>query len=437
MSAPATTKINLAPVVDKIDTARRTIIQAINEVKMGRVLTKNGQQIRFAGGDTLTPDLSNLQLLNPAEIDMLTKKILALTQVGPKTRGLNQQFVNSIVPMINSFVKNYGQDEKFRFRDQADASAKAQALDQITEAFYRRSYLRKKYGISIGAIQPNPTLGYPKAILNLEKFGLKPLTQAIGSISTQAAVMDVEIMNAFESTRNFVQLFDQKLTPVFKSNQKIAKIKMLNGQTRQVSMDADYLSKDTGFLARANSGITFLTGNQPTAEVMLAVMRMILADIKEEMFLLQNDRASLANYHDLRYRSNAQLKDLANLRMCQFDIGMPQEAFNAGCATLKGKTIGGTVMRDQNGSPVLEAGKQKIIGAITVSQIIRPTLQNAGTAGTISHTTAAWITNFNNVEAAMRMMAKNLQEQIDASLQAGKTDEERQAEVDQALDLFK
>lgn len=437
VSAPATTKLNLGPVIERLDNARRTIIDSINNVKMGRVVTANGQQIPFAGGDTLSPDLSKLQLLTPEQVAVMQKQIMALNQVGSTTRGLNQQFVNRMVPMINQFVQNYGTSESFRFRDENDAKARAQALDQITDAFYRRSYLRKKYGISMGALQPDPIKGYPKSIANLEKFGLLSVTKALSSFSTQPAMMDQEIMNAFETTRNFVQQYDEKLTPVFKSKQKIVQIKTLSGQTRQVNMDSDFMSKDTGFLARANSAVTFLTGKQPTAEVMLAVLRMVLADIKEEMLLLQNDRASLANYHDMRYRSTPQLKDLANLRMCQFDVTMPQAAFDQGCLALKGKTIGGTILRDNSGNPILANGKQQIVGGITVTQLIKPTLQTGAVAGTISHTTMSWISNVENVEMATRRKAQNLQQQIDMSKEAGLTDGERQQKVDEALDLFK
>lgn len=437
VSAPATTKINLAPVVEKIDNARRAVIDSINSTKLFRVTTAAGDAVAFSGNDTLSPDLSRLQILSPAQVEQMQKQILAFSQLGSTTVNLNRQFVNRIVPMINDFVQRYGTEESFRFRDENDAKARAQALDQLTDAFYRRSYLRKKFGISLGAIQPDPVKGFPKAIANLEKFGLVSVNKALTSFSTQAAQLDTEIMNAFETTRNFVQMYDEKLTPVFKSSKKIVMIKTVRGQTKQVSMDADYISKDTGFLTRANSAITFLTGKQPTAEVMLAVMRMVLADIKEEMFLLQNDRASLANYHDLRYRSTPALKDLANLRMCQFDISIPQAAFDQACATLKGKTIGGTIMRDANGNAIVEAGKPKVVGAVNVTMIARPSLQQAGVAGTINHTTISWISNFANVEKKKKDMVDNLQKQIDMAREGALTDEQRQQQIDEALDLFK
>ncbi|MES2963334.1 MAG: hypothetical protein V4760_05555 [Bdellovibrionota bacterium] len=436
ISAPATTKINLGPVVEKIDNARRTIIDSINATKLVRVITASGAQVIFNGNDTLSPDLSRLQLLSPEQVAEMQKKIRVYSQLSTSTTRLNQQFVNAIVPMINNFVRNYGTEERFRFRDENDAKARAQALDQITDAFYRRSYLRKKFGISMGAIQPDPVKGYPKSIANLEKFGLVSVTKALSSYSTQPAQLDTEIMTAFETTRNFVQQYDEKLTPVFKSKQKIVAIKTTRGETKQVSMDSDYMSKDTGFLVRANSAITFLTGSQPTAEVMLAVMRMVLADIKEEMLLLQNDRASLANYHDMRFRATPALKDLANLRMCQFDISIPQAAFDQACATLKGKTVGGTVMRDQAGNIVMEAGKPKVVGAITVTMIQRPSLQTGAVAGSISHTTLTWISNFTTVEKKNRDMVENLQKQIEMASEGALTDEQRQQKIDEALELF-
>lgn len=415
VSAPATTKINLGPVVEKLDGVRRQILDDMNAVKMGRITTAAGQQVVFHGSDSINPDLNNLQLLSPQQIQKLEMQIRALTMIGKTTRDLDQQFVNAIVPMITAFVRNYGTSERFRFRDDNDKNARAQAFSQITDAFYRRSYLRKKYGISLGAIQTDPMKGYPKSIANLEKFGLSPLTQALTSFSTQPAVMDTEIMNAFESARNFVQMFDTKLTPVFQSKQKIVQVKTISGQMRQVSMDGDWLAKDTGFIARANSAVTFLTGNQPTAEVMLAVMRMVLADVKEEMFLLQNDRGSLATYHDLRYRSTPELKSLANLRMCQFDWTLSDAAFQAGCAPLKGKNIGGNL----------------------VSQLIKPTRMTGAVAGTISHTTTNLIAQIENVELKNRQMADNLQQQIAMAREGALTDAQRQEKLDQELDLFK
>ena len=177
----------------------------------------------------------------------------------------------------------------------------------------------------MGAIQ---TQGYPKQIVNVEAFGIQPLREALKSFRRDAAVDDNQLDAAFAAARQFVELYDQKITPVLKSGKQI-----MMGKDKQL----EYSSADTGFIVKTNSVITYLTGQRHTAEILLSIMRLVLSDIREEKMLAASEIESMKQYHDAKYRATAELKAASNKRICEIDFTMSQAVHDANCKGLVAK----------------------------------------------------------------------------------------------------
>lgn len=424
--------INMAPVSQRFAVLRDNLMRDMNGLKFPFIVTKLNQRITISE-NSLTPNLQGLQIMTADEIRAKTDEMQELLSLDGSTTRLQVRYIERLRNDIRGFVEDYGTEEAFRFRDENDRQAKIQGFQLIQDSFYRRSYLRRKYGIPMGALR---TTQYKKSIANIEKFteSFRPLSEYLTMIEPQPAIQRAEVMKAFESARNFVQMYDEKVTPIFSkdaaakraANQRPALEENASyfdkivraGQSSndwvssqfagreeimsQADKKLEYSSADTGFLVRANSAITFLTGRQPTAEVMLAVMRMVLADAREELMLLQNDRAALQAYHNQRFQATSELKSDSLKRICQMDFTLSDATHKANCVPL-GVTYKASAPRGQPGSD-------------------------------ISGIFLGLLNQYQMVEAAKSQQAENIRQLVAAARAAGVDAEEQQSQED---DLFK
>lgn len=311
--------VNLSPLVSNVDAARQDLLAKANNVQIvGRLVTPMGHPFNITS-NALTPNLAGVRILSLDQIKKLNTEIADAMTLDEDTIQYQRDMVDFTVNSINQFVTEYGTSEWLRFSNENDMKAQGESFKRITDAFYRRSYLRKKYGIRMGAIQ---SVGYPKSIANLEAFGLQPLREALKSFRRDAAVSDLELDAAFAAARQFVELYDQKVTPVLKSRKEI----MMNKDK-----ELEYSSADTGFIVKANSAITFLTGQRQTSEILLSIMRLVLADIREEKMLAAGELEAMKTYHDAKYRSTTELKEASNKRICEIDFTLSQAVHDANC----------------------------------------------------------------------------------------------------------
>ncbi|MFN8791443.1 MAG: hypothetical protein ACK5Y2_08320 [Bdellovibrionales bacterium] len=315
-------EIRFDELTKRVDTIRTTLISSMNDLKFLNLVSPVGQPVQITS-NALNPNLQGIRILTRQQIEQYREKIEMSLTLNEDTVLLQQRYVDQVVNLINQFVTNYGTSEWLRFTDDNDAKARRESFERITDAFQRRSFLRKKYGIRMGAIQPKGE--YPKRIANFEKFALQPLREALGVLNRAAAMNDIELQAAFENTRNFVQMYDEKVTPVLKSRSVI-----LSHDDKKM----DFSSSDTGFLVRVNSTVTFLTGQRPTAEILLSIMRLILSDIQEEMMLSMNKVEAMKNYHDAKYRATDALKAANNKRICEIDFTLSANAHQRNCVPL-------------------------------------------------------------------------------------------------------
>lgn len=324
----STGNLNLKPIAEKYTGLKNDLLAEMNAVKFPHVMHNN--QHREFLANALKPDLSGLQVMTPAEVAKKTEEMNTLLALEGSTLQMQTDYVSRLRTLLRTFTKGYGTDESYRFRNENDKTAKIEAWKNLQDAFFRRSYLRRKYGIPMGALR---TVDYKKRIANIENFtsSFTSVNEYLMMIEEQPAISRDEVMTAFENARNFVEQFDLRLTPVFKSSEEIIAQKEKEKEKTMV----EYSSKDTGLLVRAASAVNFLTGSGSTAEVMLVVMRMVVADAREEMMVLQNNQPELVSYYNQRYQATAETKIATLKRTCELDFTLSEAAHKANCVPLK------------------------------------------------------------------------------------------------------
>lgn len=316
VSALQAGNVNMAPTMARFTKLRTDLLAQINNTEFGMVITPSNEQVKVPEGNALNASLKGLEVLNAQQIQRLRNDIAEATGITRQTKIYQDKMVGLTSTLIREFVASVGTSEWLRATNENDNLARAEKFKSITNAFYYRSFLRQKSGARIGAIQ---TSAYDKRKFNIEKFAMQPLKDALGMFRNQAATSEVELQQAFENIRNFVQLYDEKITPVF-------------GKKKTQPKKGDFLSNDTGFLVRANSLFTKATGQTRTAESLLMIMRLALADVREEMMLARGEVLEQKAYHDQRYRSTPELKEAANNKICVIDYDMPAASFAKNCA---------------------------------------------------------------------------------------------------------
>ena len=220
---------------------------------------------------------------------------------------------NKVKELIGTFTQMYGKDEAYRFRgDKGDAKkeksnpeavtyygARDKMFTEIVNVFWTRSYLRAKYGMQLGAIQP---MKYPKKIANLDKFTIR--TTALSSFRQELALSKNDLNAAYENMRNFMIVADERSQEIFAANTGISANKNIFAS----------------LLVKANSLMTFVGGQRPNAEVSLMVARLVFADIIEDKMLTSTGgRAELFSFYKTRYQTSAESKAIYTGFKCNFD----------------------------------------------------------------------------------------------------------------------
>lgn len=390
-STPAPGNINMGPLMSRVEALRAQIYNDINNTQFNFLITPLSQTFSVKS-NALSPNLSGIRILSQQQIQDYTNDIRLKLTLSADTMKYQQNSAEQLISLMRQFTQNYGTSEWLRFQNNNDQEASKIALKSITDGFFLRSYLRKKLGIRMGAIQP---IGYNKIVVNLEDFKMQPLKLALQNFRAQPALNETELNQAFENARNFLELYDKKVTPVFASRAEILRSKM-KGQ--------DFLSQNTNALIRINSAVTYMTGQRRTAEILRDLMILALADIREEQMLVQNDLAAQSAFHDKRYRSTETAKTETFKRMCQIDFSLPQSVHDANCP---------------------KVGVTK--------KAVRPTIQTGRSNIEIF---ANILTQYNNVEKSKRQEARFKEELIAAALEAGKTEGEKAQEQKDAEELF-
>jgi hypothetical protein len=373
------------PLVKAVETARAQLIATASNIRFTKLISNMNQTVPTPV-NALQPDLTNIQVLNQAQREEYQKQINENNQLSAETKDIHNRSVDATVNLVNQFVNTYGNQEWLRWDNSNDAKAIKEAFADITDAFFRRSYTRKKYHYRIGAIQADE---YPKEIGNLEEFGLKlqPLKVATHALKREAAIKPLDVKAAFENARNFVELFDKKSSYVLASRQE---------QMQRDSKQDDYASQDTGVFVRANALITKATDQLQTAQILLNVMRMVLADAREEMFMLHSAFDDMEEFHNIRYATGADMQKDYLRHICQFDFTL-SDAFHE---------------------------KNCVPEPIGISRKAQPVKLN-GDPESVAEISSVLLQRYSNIERNRSQLVANAQRILDADSMAGMSDADR------------
>lgn len=332
--------------------------------------------------NALNADLSKFPVMDAEEIKAASEKIQMLQTLPNSVKNQQQALADKTVTLIKKFIERTGTSEFLRLENENDKTFFREAYTQLEQHFFMRSYLRRKYGIQIGAIQPKT---YPKTMLHLEQIATKdlllPVKTALGSVVSQTVRTDADLMQSYDDARNFVEQYDKRVTPIlskdaaakrdqlkkeqianeatmkdaslwekaksevgyrykqamatFADKNEIMRAKpvIMNDEQKNVAYNSD----DTGVMARMSSFFITATGQAQTVEALLAVMRLILADIREEIMINQGDIAQAQSYSAKRFMSTPEQAVRSIQIMCNVDTKLSEAARQRAAAVTNGK----------------------------------------------------------------------------------------------------
>ncbi len=191
------------------------------------------------------------RLRNPNKTDLQ----LALKQHNLKTRAI-----------MDAFIDAYGTSQTGRFFDHNDIDKDA-TLKQIDEAMWSRDYLRATTGVQVGALG----VDYKKRLLNVDIIFAKNEPNF-----TSEYIFDQEILvKQRDLIMTALKTYDRRDDSVFAS--------------------------DISLLTRVLSGITFAMGKAQLAQVHVAMLKMMYADIVSELNVAQNGLSGAREQYQLRW----------------------------------------------------------------------------------------------------------------------------------------
>lgn len=303
---PSDAVINDGKVSNKLPSPRNIDFSKVTEAVMGRVsavekiasnypfviVHSEGLQVIEANSGTALNPVLNFPLMTGERVRQLQAQVRVLTTPSEEFELAAESHGNLTKGLIAKFIKNYGQSEKYRPRDERDEEARKEAFTNVVNAFWMRSYLRKVYGIRLGALIP---ANYKKRYLNIDKYLVlsDQLTQFKEEVGP-SQVDDGTLADAAENIRQVMETVDERAAKI--------------------------MTGDASFLAKVNSFVTFLKGERPTAECLVLVMALVAADIKEELDLSLGGglEALVAGYHQ-RWAATEMDQAATDKRVCAFD----------------------------------------------------------------------------------------------------------------------
>lgn len=177
------------------------IIGELNNVQFKNLEHKN--KWGSVNSNALNPDLSQFPSMTSEEVQEALTKLQGLQVIGRETQRIQQNFAGEIVRTTTQFLQLAGTSEFLRFRNANDRVAFQEMYNSVEKFFFMRSYLRRKYGLQIGAIQLANQ--YDMARLNIEALRSKdlalPVKTALTSLRSQVARTDDDLMAAFNNVK--------------------------------------------------------------------------------------------------------------------------------------------------------------------------------------------------------------------------------------------
>jgi hypothetical protein len=279
--------IDMSGLVSLYQEYTKALIAMANSMPMKVALPSGG--IKIIAKDTLTPNFPMVYL--PEDFKKIQEQINVLRLPPEELRDLMNDHASETRRLIQAFVTNFGSSEVYRFKNEADRTARSEEIQAIQDIFWTRSYLRLSWGVRLGAIQP---AAYQKRWANVEKFTVA--TESLRQFRQERAVSEVELANASENMRNTLEILDDRTVSILGEN------------------------PDASFLARANAFMTFVGGQTQTAEALLMISQLVAADIAEEKMLVSpGGLQKLQAFYTARYQATKAMQTHYTSLKCSID----------------------------------------------------------------------------------------------------------------------
>ena len=398
-------KIDFTPVMGRVEAYRRKMIEGTNNQQFPNIFAKGNQMVKVTK-DALNPSLQGISILDASEIQAKQKEMNDLLVPNRSTQQLLQTSVEVIVNNIQTLVDQLGTKQFLTWEtvvtdlvggDNSHKETLKEAVQKINNAFFQRSYLRKRFGQRLGTFNVEE---YKVGLLRTDKYLKQPINYVATMFKNQVVIEENDITTAFNNARLWFHTLDAKGGNVLGSTEDLLKAE---------GKEDKYSAKDAslgGVFMRFNSLITKASGQQEVNEVMRMVVRLLLADIREEQLLVAQDKEGLDKFHDLRFRATAEARELTNKKMCQMDFTLPEDLY---------KGEGNCVKLGVKVKPT----QPRQIGRTQAGVYIDILAQIQGP------------------EKARSQEATNIKKLITAALEAQISPEEKAQELEQANDLFK
>jgi hypothetical protein len=240
-------------------------------------LANGNPHIMEGGAGTSLSIPKQLVQLSSDQIKKMRYDVFKAKNWGSESKRELNDYTVYVKRLVQTFIKDYGTTERFRFHNQADEKHKADLLREIADAFYARSYLRAVYGMPLGTIG----ISYQKRTANIDKF----------TVSTEAL-----------STMMMEPVWDE-------TNLNTIQQAYYNALEVSVARSSGILTGNTGLLNRANALLTYLGGYSQLADVTNSVLQLMAADLYEEKLIITaGGLAKMQIRYKERYSSSEQAK---------------------------------------------------------------------------------------------------------------------------------
>ncbi len=186
---------------------------------------------------------------------------------------------------ILSLIETFGDGNHYRAMSEGNRQDLATLLTNLEEAFWLRSVTRTIMGANIGVIG----IQYDPKVFNLDRI----------------------------LTKNHIQWFSgydysqAKLTQILSNYTNLIETQTTSAQ--------DIFGRDVTMLSRLNSTITRLQGQKNLVEVNLLILKLLAADIKEELIVMNGGAPAMkAQYIKRYFKDDATQKELVEKRKFLF-----------------------------------------------------------------------------------------------------------------------
>lgn len=286
---PPWRSLDVTKIIAEFNDKLNNLDQQINALQFRVADIMNVQQV--VNGFNI--DYSQLTLIKPEDRDAARARLNNLRNLSLALQKQQDLFTGFLVKSAKLYVSQFGEKEQYRWRNEADMQAAKDAYSRIAEMFWVRSYERMKYGMPQGGID----MKYKKQWLKIEELMMNP-SQFVdfGTIQSDGEYLSVRTQNDLENVQENIR------------------------QNARVADHRATLGGSVSPIAIAANLWTTLTGRKAQLETASMVLKLITADIHEEILVVSaGGRDKMVDYYTNRYYSTPEAKQAARKLECEYD----------------------------------------------------------------------------------------------------------------------